>query len=37
MIAVLTLVGKQAGKLTGELAQTDQHQVESVVEILLAV
>lgn len=35
MIAVLALVGKQAGKLTGELAeyaQTDQHQVSSVVK-----
>jgi len=31
MIAVLALVGKLAGKLTGELAehaQTDHHQVE---------
>ena len=39
MIAVIDLVGKQVGKLTGELAehaQTDQHQVSSVVEILLA-
>lgn len=40
MIAVLALVGKLVGKLTGELAehaQTGQHQVSSVVEILLAV
>jgi len=34
MIAVLALIGKQAGKLTGKLAehaQTDQYQVSSVV------
>jgi hypothetical protein len=31
MIAVLALVGKQAGKVTGEHAQTDQYQVSTVV------